>query len=355
MMPFSIGARKVGAGCPVYIIAEMSANHGQSFDQAMEIVEAASESGADALKLQTYTPDTITIDSDRPCFQIGKGTPWEGRCLYDLYKDAFTPWEWQGEIMNKARQLGMDCFSSPFDFSAVDFLESLDVPAYKIASFENIDLPLIERVAATGKPVIISTGMATEEEIRETVHAARQAGCRDLVLLKCTSAYPASPSEMHLRTIPDMQARFGVNVGLSDHTLGLAVPVAATALGAVVVEKHFTLSRSAGGPDAGFSLEPNEFRAMVEAVRVAGEALGRANYSVSAKEAASRCFRRSLFAVRDIRKGEVFSPGNIRSIRPADGLPPRHYASILGKKSLRDIKRGEPMSWDMISSNDQET
>lgn len=348
MSEFFIADRRIGKGHPVYVIAEMSANHGQSFDQAMEIVETAAASGADAIKLQTYTPDTITLDCDRPCFKIGKGTIWEGRRLYDLYKDAYTPWEWQPELKKKAEQLGMHCFSSPFDATAVDFLEGMDVPAYKIASFENVDIPLIEKVAATGKPLIISTGMATEMEIREAVNAARGAGCRHLALLKCTSAYPAVASEMNLRTIPDMRERFGVEVGLSDHTLGIAVPVSAVALGAVIIEKHFTLSRSAGGPDAAFSLEPHEFSAMVEAVRIVGEALGRPTYEISPRESASRGFRRSLFAVKDIAEGALLSEDNVRSIRPADGLPPKHYREVLGKKARRAIARGEPLSWDII-------
>jgi pseudaminic acid synthase len=275
----SVGNRTIGPGSPIYIIAEMSANHNQDFNQAVQLIKAAKEAGADAIKLQTYTPDTITIDCDNEFFRIRKGTIWEGKNLYELYKEAYTPWEWQPKLKEIANDLGMDLFSSPFDKSAVDFLEKMDVPVYKIASFELVDIPLIQYVAKTGKPMIMSTGMATVAEINEATNAARETGCKEIALLKCTSAYPADPAEMNLRTIPHMVDAFVVPVGLSDHTLGIVVPVAAVALGACIIEKHFTLSRSIPGPDTSFSLEPQEFKAMVEAIHVAEQALGRADYS----------------------------------------------------------------------------
>jgi N-acetylneuraminate synthase len=345
-----INGRRIGSGEPTYVIAELSANHNQDFDEAIKLVAAAKSAGADAVKLQTYTADTITIDSDREWFQI-RGTLWDKRNLYDLYKEAYTPWEWHGDLIREANRLGMDCFSSPFDHSAVDFLESLGVPAFKIASFENVDIPLLQRVAATGKPVIMSTGMATLAEIEEAVTTLRAAGCSNLALLKCTSAYPALPEEMNLRTIPHLAEMFGAPVGLSDHTLGVAVPVAAIALGACIVEKHFTLSRSVPGPDAAFSLEPDEFKAMVDAIRVAERALGGVSYCVSEGERASRMYRRSLFVVEDVRKGEPFTERNIRSIRPAHGLHTRHLTEILGRRATRDLERGEPLQWEM-SAND---
>lgn len=333
----------------MYVIAELSANHGQDFDQAVRLVRAAHTAGADAVKLQTYTPDTITLKSDRPEFRIGGGTLWDGRTLHDLYGEAFTPWEWQPKLKAVADDLGIALFSTPFDPTAVDFLEGMGVPAHKVASFELVDLPLVERVARTGKPVIMSTGMATLDEIGEAVAAFRSAGGTQLALLKCTSAYPAPPSEMNLRTIPDLAARFGVPVGLSDHTLGIAVPVAAVALGACVVEKHLTLDRSVPGPDATFSLEPAEFRAMVEAVRVAEAALGEVRYEVTEKEARSRVFRRSLFVTRDITAGEPFTPDNVRSVRPGHGLPPKHLSNVLGRVAARDLAAGTPLTWDAIS------
>nr|HPM11837.1 pseudaminic acid synthase [Paludibacter sp.] len=320
----SINNRSVGSSSPVYIIAELSANHNQDFEQAVQLIKSAKEAGADAIKLQTYTPDTITIDCDNEYFRIGKGTLWEGRNLYDLYKEAYTPWEWQPKLKQVANDLGMDLFSTPFDNTAVEFLEKMDVPAYKIASFELVDIPLIQRVAKTGKPIIMSTGMATLAEIDEAVQAAREAGCKELALLKCTSGYPADPAEMNLRTIPHMTEAFGLPVGLSDHTLGIAVPVAAIALGACIVEKHFTLSRSVPGPDSAFSLEPHEFKAMVEAIRITEKAMGVVNYAVTEKEAASRVFRRSLFVVKDMKAGETFTSENLRSIRPGYGLAPKY-------------------------------
>ncbi len=345
----TVAGRSVGQGQPAYVIAELSANHGQSFDRAVELVQAAKATGADAVKLQTYTPDTLTIGSRRPEFLIGKGSLWEGRNLYELYGEAYTPWDWQPKLKQIANDLGMDCFSTPFDDTAVDFLERMDVPAHKIASFELVDTGLLRKVAATGKPVIMSTGMATLAEIDEAVRTLREAGCRQLALLKCTSAYPSPPEEMNLRTIPHLAEAFGVPVGLSDHTLGIAVPVAAVSLGACIIEKHFTLRRSDGGPDAAFSLEPAEFKAMVDAVRVAEKALGRVNYAVTEKEAASRVFRRSLFVVKDVKAGEVFTRENVRSIRPGHGLAPKHLEEVLGRKAAQDIERGTPLRLGLVS------
>lgn len=343
-----IRGRRIGPGAPTYIVAEISANHRQQYAEALKLVHAAKEAGADAVKLQTYTPDTLTIRSDREYFRVGGGTLWDGRTLYDLYQEAYMPWEWQPKLKGAAEGLGLDLFSSPFDPAAVDFLEGMSVPAYKVSSFEIVDIPLIERMARTGKPLLMSTGMATLEEIREAVDAARHAGAKEIALLKCNSAYPAPPEEMNLRTIPDMQKTFRVPVGLSDHTLGIAAPVAAVALGACIVEKHFTLSRSVPGLDSAFSLEPGEFRAMVGGVRTAEKALGEARYEPTPAEAKSRQFRRSLFVVKDMKEGEVFTSENVRSIRPADGLPPREIKKILGRKAKRDIAAGMPLAWDLV-------
>jgi N-acetylneuraminate synthase len=343
----TINGWPIGAGHPVYVIAELSANHGQSFDQAVALVRAAKAVGADAVKLQTYTPDTLTIDCDNRFFRIN-GTLWNGRTLYDLYREAFMPWEWQPKLKRVADELGIELFSTPFDDSAVDFLERMNVAAYKIASFENCDLALMRKVAATGKPVIASTGMANLAEIDELVSTVISAGGRQLALLKCSSAYPAPPEEMNLRTIPHLAEAFGLPVGLSDHTLGVAVPVAAVSLGACIVEKHFTLSRAAGGPDSAFSLEPDEFKTMVQSIRVAERALGTVHYGLSAAETKSRAFRRSLFVVENIKAGEVFSTENVGSIRPGHGLHPRYYQEILGRAASRDICRGTPMAWDLI-------
>jgi pseudaminic acid synthase len=347
----SIHGRDIGNGFPVYIIAEMSANHGQDFDQAVKIIQAAKEAGADAIKLQTYTPESLTIDCENEYFCIGKGTIWEGRRLYDLYKEAYTPWEWQPKLKEIAEDLGLDLFSSPFDYIAVDFLEKMDVPAYKIASFELVDLPLIRRVARAGKAIIMSTGMATLAEIEEAVQTAREAGATQIALLKCTSAYPAPPEEMNLRTIPHLSAAFQVPAGLSDHTVGIAVPVAAVALGACLVEKHLTLSRSIPGPDSAFSLEPLEFKAMVEAIRVAEKAIGEVSYTLTEGEKASQVFRRSLFVVEDMKAGDVFTEKNVRSIRPGYGLKTRYFDDILNKTILKDVKKGTKLSWDLISKN----
>jgi len=351
MMTFmNIAGRKIGKGQPVYIIAEISANHNQSYDEAVKLIHAAKNAGADAVKLQTYTPDTITIDCQSELFRIGTGTLWEGRFLYDLYGEAYTPWEWHAGLFEVARALEMDIFSTAFDSSAVDFLEELSVPAHKIASFEIVDIPLIEKMAATGKPLIISTGMATLAEIEEAVHAARGAGAKEIALLKCTSAYPAPVEEMNLRTIPHLAEAFGVPVGLSDHTLGIEVPVAAVCMGACIIEKHFTLSRSKPGPDSAFSLEPQEFESMVKAIRMAEKALGKVHYGVSAEEAESRVIRKSLFVVRDVKAGEAFTDMNVKSIRPGYGLHPRYLKNVLGRCAARDIKRGTPFQMDMMSS-----
>lgn len=348
MKSISIDKRQIGDEHPVWIIAELSANHNQEFDQAVQLIKAAKEAGADAIKLQTYTPDTMTIDCDNEYFRIGKGTIWEGKNLYELYKEAYTPWEWQPKLKKIANDLGMDLFSTPFDKTAVDFLEKMNVPAYKIASFELVDIPLIQYVAKIGKPMIMSTGMATLAEIDEAVDAARENGCKEIALLKCTSSYPADPAEMNLRTIPHMSEAFDVPVGLSDHTLGIAVPVAAAALGACIVEKHFTLSRNIPGPDSAFSLEPHEFRSMVDAIRTTEKALGKVSYEVTEHEAASRIFRRSLFVVQDMKAGETFTIENIRSIRPGYGLHTRYFDAVLGKKANRELKSGMSLDWSMI-------
>ena len=338
----------MGSDSPTYVIAELSANHNQKFDQAVKIVAAAKDAGADAVKLQTYTADTITIQSDKEYFRVGGGTIWDGRSLHDLYSEAYTPWEWQPRLKQVANDLGLDLFSTPFDATAVDFLEEMNVPAHKVASFEIVDIPLIQKIARTGKPMIISTGMATLEEIDEAVKAARAAGATQIALLKCTSAYPAAPEEMNLRTIPELSRRFGVPAGLSDHTMGVAVPVAAVALGACIIEKHLTLSRSEPGPDSAFSLEPHEFKAMVDSVRVAEKALGAVQFGCSPKETSSKAFRRSLFVVRDVKRGEPFTAENLRSIRPGHGLHTRHMSEVLGQRARRDIERGTPLSWDLV-------
>jgi len=346
----NIGARRVGQGCPVYVVAEVSANHNQDFEKAVKIIQAAKDSGADAVKLQTYTADTMTIQSAKEQFRIGGGTLWDGRTLYELYSEAYTPWKWQPRLKQVANNLGMDLFSTPFDDTAVDFLEEMNVPAHKVASFELVDIPLLQKIAKTGKPMIMSTGMATVEEIEEAVQAARQAGATQIALLKCTSAYPASPDDMNLRTIPELAKRFGVPVGLSDHTMGSVVAVAAVALGACIIEKHITLSRSLKGPDSEFSLEPQEFKAMVEAIRTTEQALGAVHFGVGPREASSRAFRRSLFVVEDLRRGEKFTNHNVRSIRPGYGLHTRHLSEVLGKRASRDISRGTPLGWDLVEN-----
>ena len=345
-----INNRAVGVGNPTYIIAEISANHNQQFEQAVQLVRLAKEAGADAVKLQTYTPDTITINCDSDYFRVGQGTIWAGKNLYQLYGEAYTPWEWQPKLKAVANEVGLHLFSTPFDKSAVAFLEEMDVPAYKIASFEVVDLPLVRRIAETSRPIIMSTGMATLAEIDEAVGTIRNAGNDQLALLKCTSAYPAPPEEMNLRTIPHLAEAFGAPVGLSDHTLDIAVPVAAVALGACIIEKHFTLSRNTPGPDSAFSLEPHEFKDMVAAIRVAEKVLGKVCYQVTEQEQASRVFRRSLFVVEDIEAGGVFTEKNVRSIRPGHGLNTRYLDQVLGRRATQDLKKGTPLSWDVVSA-----
>ncbi len=345
-----INGRRIGKGYPVYIIAELSANHRGSYKEAAALVKAAKEAGADAIKLQTYTPDTITIDVDSELFRHKDGL-WAGRTLYELYSEAYMPWEWQPKLKKLADGLGIGLFSSPFDETAVDFLENMDIPAYKIASFELVDIPLIEYAASKGKPVILSTGMATLAEIEEAVAAAKKAGATQVALLKCTSAYPAPPQEMNLEAIAYLEKKFGLPVGLSDHTIDKNTPSNAVALGACIIEKHFTLSRGNPSPDSAFSLEPDEFKEMAAAARTVKrkpvqEAGGEIKLGKS--EAENRNFRRSLFVVADIKKGGAFTKDNIRSIRPAYGLHTRHLRELLGKKAIRDIKRGTPLGWSMV-------
>lgn len=344
-----ISDRVIGQNHAPFIIAEMSGNHNQSLERALEIVEAAAKTGAHALKIQTYTPDTMTLDLDEREFHISDpNSLWAGTSLYKLYGEAYTPWEWHKPIFDRARELGIIAFSTPFDDTAVDFLESLDVPCYKIASFENTDLPLIRRVAATGKPLIISTGMATVAELDETVRAAREAGCKDLILLKCTSTYPASAENTNILTIPHLRELFGCEVGLSDHTMGIGVSVASVALGATVIEKHFTLNRADGGVDSTFSMEPAEMAQLVVETGRAWQALGQVSYGPTEKEKKSWVFRRSLYVVKDLKAGEVLTHENLRSIRPGYGLPPKFIDALLGRKITKDVKKGTPMSWDLL-------
>jgi N-acetylneuraminate synthase len=351
MSSFKIGSRTIGADAAPFVIAEMSGNHNQSLEQALRIVDAAAKAGAHALKLQTYTADTMTLDiAEGEFFIQDPGSLWTGSSLYALYEKAHTPWEWHAPIFARAKALGMLAFSTPFDETAVDFLESLDVPAYKIASFENTDIPLIRRVAATGKPMIISTGMASIAELDETVRCAREAGCKDLVLLKCTSTYPASPENSHVRTIPHLAQLFGCQVGLSDHTMGVGVSIAAVAMGATVIEKHFTLDRADGGVDASFSLEPAEMAWLVTETERAWQGLGRVHYGATVAEQKSLQYRRSLYVVRDIAQGEAFSKDNIRAIRPGLGLAPKHIDTVLGRTASKALVRGTALSWDVIGS-----
>lgn len=346
---FEINGRAVGAGHPTYIIAEMSANHGHDFQEARRIVELAAEAGADAVKLQTYRADTMTIDCDKDYFTIGEGTEWEGQNLYELYEDAYTPWEWHGDLKDYANDLGMDLFSTPFDESAVDFLEELEVPAYKVASFEMTHLPLLKKIASTDKPIIMSTGMASLGEIDESVRAIRSVGDTPLILLKCTSAYPAPAEEANLKTIPHLADAFGVHTGLSDHTLGTAVPVTSVALGACVIEKHFIRDREeVESADSSFSLEPDEFSRMVDEVRTAEKAVGEVAYDVTDSQEASTAFRRSVFAVEDIKAGEAFTRENTRVIRPGYGLAPKQYGNVLEHEAAEDIERGTPIQWELL-------
>jgi N-acetylneuraminate synthase len=347
---FHIGSRPIGQNVAPFIIAEMSGNHNQSLNRAFEIVDAAAAAGAHAVKLQTYTADTITLDVRKGDFQItDTDSLWAGRNLHDLYKLAYTPWDWHKPIMDRARDKGLLCFSSPFDETAVDFLESLNVPAYKIASFENVHLPLIRRVAATGKPMIISTGMASLSELDEAVTTARAGGSRDLVLLKCTSTYPATPENTNIMTIPHMRTLFGCEIGLSDHTMGVGVAVAAVALGATVIEKHLTLDRAGGGVDSAFSLEPAELSSLVIETERAWKALGHVAYGPTEAEKKSLQFRRSLYIAEDLRMGEVLTKHNLRVVRPGNGLHPRFYEQFLGKRVRRDVVKGTPVHWDLIS------
>lgn len=346
---FTLDGRKIGPDQPPYVVAEMSGNHNGDIGRAFAILEAAKDAGADAVKMQTYTADTITIDHDGPGFTI-EGGLWHGRTLYELYEEAHTPWDWHEPLFQKARDLGITLFSAPFDPSAVDFLESLEAPAYKIASFEAIDLPLIAKTAATGKPLIISTGMADLEEIEDAVGAARAAGATDMLVLHCVSGYPTPASDCNLATIPDLASRLGVLTGLSDHTLGVAVPIAAIAQGAVMIEKHVTLRRADGGPDAAFSLEPEELKTLVDGVRTAWEAFGQPHYDRKESEKGNVIFRRSLYVVEDIAEGEPLTETNIRSIRPGHGLAPKHLPEVLGQTARRALKRGEPLAWDMLEA-----
>ncbi len=345
----NIGNRKIDQSTKPFIIAEMSGNHNQSLERALAIVEAAARAGAHGLKLQTYTPDTMTLDFDEREFHIDDpNSLWAGQSLYQLYSQAYTPWEWHKPIFERARALGLIAFSTPFDETAVDFLESLNAPCYKIASFENTDLPLIRRVAATGKPLIISTGMATIAELDETVRTAREAGCNDLILLKCTSTYPASPENSNILTIPHMRALFNCEVGLSDHTLGIGAAIAAVAHGATVIEKHFTLCRADGGVDSAFSLEPQDLKSLVIETERAWQSLGEISYGSSEAEKKSLVYRRSLYITQDMNAGDLLTPENLRCIRPGFGLPPKYYDVLLGKTVKQNIKRGTALTWDLI-------
>ncbi len=344
-----IAGRRIAAGEPPYVVAEMSANHGRDFQQAVEIVEAAAQAGADAVKLQTYTPEGLTLDCDRPCFHI-EGTVWSGRTMHELYREAAMPWPWQPKLQRVAADLGIVLFSTPLDHAAVDFLQRMQVPAYKIASFELVDLSLLGRVAQTGKPIILSTGMATLAEIDEAVRTIRSAGGRQLALLKCTSAYPAAAGQMNLRTIAHLAEAFALPVGLSDHTLEPAVPVAAVAAGACIIEKHLTLSRDQAGPDSAFSLQPDEFRQMVRSVGAAHAALGTVHYGPGRQEVAAHRFRRSLFAVEDVPAGKPFTTENVRCIRPGDGLHPRYLQEILARTARVDVARGTPLGCEHVGA-----
>jgi pseudaminic acid synthase len=344
---FQIKDRKIGPGQPTYIIAELSGNHKQNYDNAIELIREAKKAGADAVKLQSYTPDTITLNCDNEYFKI-KGTLWDGQTLYDLYKKAYTPWEWYEGLREEAHRLGMDIFSSPFDTTAVDFLESMNVPVYKIASFENTDHILLKRVAQTGKPIIVSTGLSSLEDIETAIHVLRENGTTSIALLKCTSAYPAKPEDANLANIKDLAKRFNVVTGLSDHTVGVEVSIASVALGGCIIEKHFKLCENSGSEDDAFSLTPKEFKQMVDGVRIVEKAIGKVNYGITMGEEESKPFRRSLFITIDMKKGDIFSEDNIKSIRPGNGLHTRHYWDVLGKKAKNDIKFGTPLSWDLV-------
>lgn len=348
MTEIPIGNKLIHQNSPVFIIAELSANHNHDFEIALQTVKAAKEAGADAIKIQTYTADTITIDAKTPYFQINQGTVWDGKTLYELYKEAYTPWEWQPKLKAYAEELGLIFFSSPFDATAVDFLEKLEVPLYKVASFEITDIPLIKYMASKHKPMILSTGIATEEDVQDAIEACQSVGNNQIILLKCTSAYPAPFGEVNLNTIPFLREKFRVLVGLSDHTTGISVPIASVALGAKVIEKHFILDRSMGGADSGFSLEPSEFKAMVASIREVEQALGVASFEMTEKIKKSREFSRSLFVVKDMKAGEAFTNENIRSIRPGFGLPPKFIDQVMGQKATKNLVKGTPLSWELI-------
>lgn len=343
-----IGSKIISQDSPTFIVAEMSGNHNMDFDRAVEILKAAREAGADAVKIQTYTADTITLDCDDPCFQITQGTLWDGITLHKLYQTAYTPWEWQPRLKKMAEEMGLLLFSSPFDFSSVDFLEEMDVPAYKIASFEITDIPLIRKVARLGKPVILATGIARLADIELAVQTCREEGNEQVILLKCCSAYPTPYEDVNLRTIPNLAETFQCLAGLSDHTMGTAVAAGAVALGAKMVEKHMTLCRSDGGPDAAFSMEPQEFKEMVDNIRILEKALGKVTYDLSDKQAREREHSRSLFVAQDMKAGDVFTPENLRSVRPADGLHTKYYEQLLGRRITRDAKKGTPMAWSLV-------
>lgn len=351
-MDISISGRVIGEHQPVFIIAELSANHNQKFDLAVETIKAAKGAGADAIKIQTYTPDTMTINCDNEYFQINQGTIWDGKTLYQLYQEAYTPWEWQPKLKEVAEDLGIVLFSTPFERTSVDFLEEMNVPAYKVASFEITDIPLIEYIASKQKPVILSTGIATLCDIEEAVGACKRMGNTEIILLKCTSSYPAPLNEVNLLTVPNLAQLFKTPVGISDHTVGTAVPIAAVALGARVVEKHFIMDRRIGGPDAAFSSEPEEFAAMVRSIREVEAALGDVSYALTEKVRRSREFSRSLFVVEDIKAGELFTENNVKSIRPGFGLHPKYLGEILLRKARRAIKRGVPLDWGMIEGGE---
>jgi pseudaminic acid synthase len=350
MLVTDIQGRKIGFGFAPFVIAEMSGNHNQSLDRALKIVEAAAKAGVHALKIQTYTADTMTLDMNEGEFFISDPQIlWKGASLHTLYQQAYTPWEWHKPIFDRCKELGIIGFSTPFDATAVDFLESLDIPCYKIASFENTDLPLIRKVASTGRPMIISTGMATVAELDETVRAAKEVGCEDIVLLKCTSTYPATPENTNILTIPHLRDLFGTQVGLSDHTMGIGVSVASVALGATVIEKHFTLSRADGGVDAAFSMELEEMRQLVIETERAWQAMGKISYGATEAEKKSLMFRRSLYITQDLKAGDVLTLENIKAIRPGLGLPPKYYDILLGKAVKQDVKRGSPVSWEILA------
>lgn len=345
---FKIGSRTISATSPTFIVAEISANHNQDFQRAIEIIHAAKEAGADAVKLQTYTADTITIDCDDPCFQINEGTIWDGTTLYKLYQEAYTPWEWQPRLMEEANRLGMECFSSPFDFTSVDFLEEMNVPAYKIASYEINDIPLIRKIAKLHKPIVFATGIAYPEDIERALAVCKEEGNEDIILLKCVSSYPTPYEAVNLNIIPTLAKTYNCLAGISDHTMGTVVSTGAVALGAKMIEKHFTLSRADGGPDSAFSMEPKEFAKMVSDVRILEKALGSSEYVLTDTQKLEHGGSRSLFVVKDIAPGEILTPENIRSIRPGCGLHTMHYEEILGKKAKTALKKGTPLSWELI-------